>query len=379
MAFCCLPELLSDPNSVMISLYRYQIPFRQPFVTAKGTFVNREGILISFESERITSLCEAAPLPGYSSETLPDAEELLMDHLQELDHFLISGFDSTGLRNFLDSLPGIPSVQFALSAMGIDILVQSGRSTLFDLFGRNAAPQSKINTVIGSVENDQLLKEIESGYKRGFKTIKIKSVYETDRTIEKLADTLKTAVNKFPDILFRIDANQSWPMAGFPQQTELLNGLNVEYIEEPVSIKSIEDYPDIIRSSSLPVALDESISDPDNLRTALADMPETVVIIKPMVLGNIFRVHETISAQRGLLNDVVVTTALESAVGRYTVASVASISGDSERAHGLDTGRLFEKDLHSGPQVSNGVLAHNRPFRSLKLSDLDLNLITKIV
>lgn len=55
-----------------------------------GTFSNREGIIISFEYRDKTFVGEAAPLPGFSSETLEDVDRWLSNHKDSLNLYLTS-------------------------------------------------------------------------------------------------------------------------------------------------------------------------------------------------------------------------------------------------------------------------------------------------
>ena len=59
----------------MFELYSYSIPFKKPFVTGAGTFNTREGIILRYHDSQIDVVSEAAPLPGFSSESLKQVKE----------------------------------------------------------------------------------------------------------------------------------------------------------------------------------------------------------------------------------------------------------------------------------------------------------------
>ena len=54
-----------------INLYRYQLPFTQPLKFHGHTIQQREGLLLHWGS----SWSEIAPLPGFSRETLEEAQQ----------------------------------------------------------------------------------------------------------------------------------------------------------------------------------------------------------------------------------------------------------------------------------------------------------------
>ena len=54
-----------------ITLYRYQLPLTQPLTFHDQTITQREGLLLHWGS----SWSEIAPLPGFSRETLAEAEQ----------------------------------------------------------------------------------------------------------------------------------------------------------------------------------------------------------------------------------------------------------------------------------------------------------------
>ena len=358
----------------MLTLYRYRLPFHKPFVTPKGTFSEREGVLLHLNTGHSSALAEASPLPGFSDESLEDTERRLIQLKETIEPFLTSAFTFPELQRVLNSHPLPPSAQFALSSLGASTLLKSGRATFQEMFKQPFRKQVLVNAVSGISERNEIISGISAHHAQGFRTIKLKST----RDPETLVSALREVTNKFPDMTFRIDANQSWPVPEAHSIIGLFRDLNVEYIEEPIRTESISGYQDLIHESPIPIALDESLRGMDSLETALNDLPDAVLIIKPTLFGNIFRLCETISAKRSPLHRVVVTTALESAVGRSMVQSIAAITGDPDLAHGLDTGRLFKQDLFSLPDSENGVLNLSNPFTSCELPDIDQNLIQKI-
>jgi o-succinylbenzoate synthase len=360
----------------MLSLYTYRLPFRQPLITGAGAITERAGYLIHFSHNGYDSVTEASPLPGFSAETLEEIGIQLKGSKNEINSFFCSDFSTHQLKSFLSSLPQSASLQFAISYMGIELLFKRDPDQITKIFDRVPLPAIKVNAMIGSLTEKELIESIQRDYRTGIRTIKIKAPYP----IDDLAASLLKANHLFPDISYRLDANRSWPADEFEASVLKLSNLPIEYIEEPFKFVDFNNLPDNIKNSTIPIAFDESISSIPVLENALKKLPEAVLIIKPTLLGNIFQFVETIVRYRSLLNDVVVTTTIESAIGRSMVTTVASLIGDPTRAHGLLTGYLFKKDLGKGPLTENGMIQTNAEFfKKHKINDFDPGLIQKFL
>jgi o-succinylbenzoate synthase len=355
----------------MISVYKYQLPFSQPFVTAAGTFNERCGIIIHFDDGTSQSLVEASPLPGFSVENIDDVTRTLKALKSHIQNFLISNFDLTGLKQFLNSFPMEPSLSFAISYMGMDLLIQREKATLEQIFNRPIPETLSINKVIGHQNPDRLVNSIKSALDEGFTTLKFKSLWPP----ENLTLQLKKISIKYPVLRFRLDANQSWPVNWHENYDSFFSGLPIEYVEEPIKLETTYQIELLFQNSTLPIALDETLSDKTLLNFTIEKYPKAILVLKPTVVGNLFNFYETILQYRGLENNVVVTTALESAIGRKMVQNFALIIGDSNRAHGLDTGYFFEKDFLSNTAMREGRFQSDQTALSLRLYDIDTNLM----
>ena len=353
----------------MIGIFTYRLPFLKPFVTGSGEFHHREGILIRYSDNTSEVITEAAPLPGFSKESLYEVITAAKDQKESINTFLSEPFSLEELKIFLKQIPNLPSLQFALSFLGIQVLSERTQQSLFDLFEVSKPSTILVNDVLPIQELDETIRHFKTSYDKGFRTFKIKSGFPVDHLVKTLKALNETSKQ---DSTFRIDANRSWPADQISDILKKLAGFNIEYIEEPQSSTDIQSLKHVIHKSAIPIALDESINNIDHLKNLLEILPETVIIIKPSILGNIFDLFETLAHHRTHYNRIVVTTALESSIGRKSVASVASMIGASNIAHGLNTGRFFETDLSHENIISGGRLKiPTSGFYPTKIDDLN--------
>lgn len=336
----------------MISLYQYQLPFLDPLRTGAGDITSREGVLIHFQDGDLDVLAEASPLPGFSKESLESAITLMLNIKSELNTFLKNPFDLEELEQFII---GPPSVQFAISDLGKKVIQSRGELPVLHPLFQSEYRTVLVNDILGYHDPETTKHLIELSLESGFKTIKIK-VPSPDLA---LANVLRDVYEQKGDVIFRLDANQSWDDQKMNSFNKNFNNLPIEYIEEPYVLHEDEEIEKVSAVCEYPIALDESIQDLNHLTKLLKQNPNLFVIIKPMMLGNIFKIAETLSTYRSSYNRVVITSSLESAVGLETISILAASMGDNSRAHGLNSGKLFRNNLIADDDKINGVLNLN--------------------
>lgn len=341
----------------MIQLFEYELPFRSPFLTGASRFQNRNGILLHYQEDETDFIVEASPLPGFSRESFSEVKQILLNQKRFIEQFLSQKLSKKKIQNLTELKPLYPpSIQFSLSFIALSILAYRQKKTIYDLFDQKKPDLISINDVIGHGPLDTMKDQIEASIKKGFRVIKIKAPHP----IGKLSELLNSIQIDHPDIKFRIDANQSWPKSKIEHNCEKLQNVSVEYLEEPCKMESLSEIEDLQKKSSLPLAIDESISTIEELQEILDQFPDLVVIIKPMLIGNFLEIHETISQYRSCFKQIVVTTSLESKIGRSMIASTASLIGDQQMSHGLHTGHLFADDLLPDFDIEKGSIINLR-------------------
>lgn len=357
----------------MISYYHFKLPFHTPFKTGSVEYTFREGVIISFQDDTLNVLAEASPLPGFSMETTENVIADLIRSKSALDDFFKTHFTLTDLRRFLNHCNNSPSIQFAISDLGRKILTIRDMLPDNHPLSRAGANSVSVNEIIGYHDLKTVKKAILSALKKGFDTIKIKSPSPEPT----LAILLREIYTQHVNVKYRLDANRSWDADSLQTFNRFFQNLPFEYIEEPFEM--IDD-DDMARASSIcdyPIAIDESIINLKHLEKILKHHPNQYVIIKPTLLGNIFKLSETLYEHRSSYERVVVTSSLESAVGLETISFLAANLGDHTKAHGLNTGQLFPRNLIPENVIENGFIDLTHVFKSSTTMDqLDSTMLT---
>jgi O-succinylbenzoate synthase len=140
----------------------------------------------------------------------------------------------------------------------------------------------------------------------------------------------------------RVDANGGWSVEEAVTAIRALGDL--EYVEQPCA--SVDELAAVRRRVSTPIAADESIRKAeDPLRVVAADAAD-IAVVKVAPLGGMRRVLE-LAEQIPL--PIVVSSALDTAVGISAGIATATALPTLDHACGLGTGALFVDDVTAHP------------------------------
>lgn len=344
----------------MLKLYTYKLPFRQAFKTADNSYDHREGLILQYSENDLQAYGEIAPLPGFSRGNLAQVVTILQMQRTQLQSSLRDR-NTDDLFFILHNIHQFPSLSFGLDMLYTDLRSQEEGLS----FGRYVAKELKtepysipVNFTSGIRSPDEILKMINHKTKEGFDTLKLKA--GKDR--ELLEKTIQRIREEYPDLRIRLDANESWQEEEAMETLSRLSNFNIEYCEQPVT----SDRPELLKRlsdrSPVPIAADESIRNISDAKRLSEEQSAKLFIIKPMFFGRINDIIVTKQMADSHNISMVFTTALESAIGRKAVCELASVLGNENLAHGLDTGSLFLNDLSEKMVIKNGTyIPDDRP------------------
>jgi o-succinylbenzoate synthase len=300
------------PAGGRIEVRPYRLRLRHPLRTARGVYQIREGFLVFVHDGERTGSGDAAPLPEMGTESLADC-------LRELE------------RARFDVLPATPAARCAVEQALLDLEAQRAGVPLARLLERAAPLEVPASALLTAETNPALAREAQDAVSEGFGTLKLKVGLEHDAA---RAAIVREAAG--PAVKLRLDANGAWTADTALPKLRALAAFDIELCEQPT--------PDLIglQASPIPVAADEMIrADPDG-----ALERATVLVLKPMLLGGLIPALALARRAHGRGLRIVVTTALESAVGRAGAAHLAAavLALGPQPAAGIATGHLFADD-----------------------------------
>lgn len=194
----------------------------------------------------------------------------------------------------------------------------------------------------------------------GVTTAKVK-VAEPGQTLHDDVQRVAAVRELVPTV--RIDANGAWDV---PTAIEAISAIGeVEYVEQPCA--TVKELAAVRRVVNVPIAADESIRRAeDPLLVKQADAAD-IAVLKVAPLGGMRKV---LALRTALGMEVVISSALDTAIGMSASVAAAAALPTLNHACGLGTGALFETDVAPPFLPRRGVVAPRilQPFDDLPLA-----------
>jgi len=331
-----------------VEVIPYALPFKEPYVTARGSLTQREIVLLRVrDGDGVEGLGEAVPLALRGGVGLREVA-------RELE-----GWGDQGEAQAL-SAP-------ARCAVGTALMDLRGRRIgkgLGEVAGDEAV---ECNATLVAGPAAEVANEAERWAQAGFTTFKLKLGAESapvsdmrtfsrthgSRDVEQVR-AVREALG--PEVRIRVDANEAWDLETAKATLAELEPFGIELAEQPVA--GLEAMAELAASTSIPLAADESVASLEEAEEGAALGACAYTGIKLSKVGG----PEAALAIADVLS-AYVTSALDGPVGIAAAAQVALSLAETthpERlhlAHGLATQRLFTSTIASVEcEIRDGLL-----------------------
>ncbi len=294
----------------------YALPFREPYVTARGRLEQREMVLLRLRDENgLIGLGEAAPLSLRGGAGLAQVVRELEEWEKREEVYGLSA-------------PARCAVHIALQ----DLRERRRASSSSPV---DAPGPVQCNATLIAGETEAVVAEALRWANAGFTTFKMKLGAGWDDVSQVRA--VRGAVGL--DARIRIDVNASWDLETAKSNLASLETLEIELAEQPVA--TLEQMAELAEATSIPLATDESVASLDDAEQAKRKRACAYTGIKLSKVGGpeaALTIADVLPAY--------VTSALDGPVGIAAAARVAQIVG-GDLAHGLATQRLFASTIAS--------------------------------
>lgn len=330
-----------------INFQVFKLHLRQPLVTSSQTWSDRLGIIIQIiDITGRFGLGEATPLPNYeplmvTARALKKVRQLLygrqFDSLREI----------SDLVNSL-SLPAAARHGIELSLL--NLLAAHHQVKLAQLLhGDHYRSAIAVNGLIGQVAPPQAVQMAASLVNQGYGCVKLKVGDAQDLA------RVQAVRDHFPNLIIRLDANQAWTTTEAIAKLEILQSLDIEYIEQPVS--TIPDLALVKNQANVAIAADESIRTLAELQILTAHAAAQIVVLKPMIWGGILPTLAAANLAIAAGLEVVITHTLDGAIARLGALHLAAMP-EITRPCGLDANSLFttQDQLTQQNSTHDGVI-----------------------
>ena len=270
-----------------VRLGRISVPLRVPFKTALRSVSSVEDIIVEVHTDTgAVGYGEAPPTGAITGDTTGAIVGALQDHIiktvvgRDVDDFedLMLALDKCVVKN--------TSAKAAMDMALWDLYGQLYNVPVYKLLG-GSRKQIVTDITISVNDPDEMARDTLNAMERGYDTLKVKVGVNPALDVARLSAVRKAAG---PDTKIRIDANQAWQPK---EAVRLLNqmqeqGLDIEFVEQPVKAHDFEGLKYVTERSYVPVLADESVFSPADALTIMQMGAADLVHIKLMKCGGIY-------------------------------------------------------------------------------------------
>jgi L-Ala-D/L-Glu epimerase len=321
---------------------RYALPFRAPYVTARGVIEQREMVLLRLRTDTgPEGLGEAVPLALRGDDTLEETERAITEAANRLIGLDLDastedpqGFAVATMLELTAPRRLAPAAGAALESALFDVVAKASSQPLWKFLGADAPRPVECNATLTSGPPDAVAAQAAAWAEDGFATFKLKLAAGDDdvATVAAVRDALG------PEARIRVDANEAWSPGEALRALDAIEPYDIELAEQPVA--GLRGLAKLARDTRIPLAADESIvTEADAHRAAQRRACEyaTVKLSKVGGAGAARRIADVLPTY--------VSSALDGPVGIAAAGLAVQVllrdGNDPGIAHGLATQRLF--------------------------------------
>lgn len=335
---------------------KYILNFKRPSGTSRGVMTEKETFFLILEKDGKKGIGECGLLRGLSVDDRPDYEAKLQWVCDNIH---------LGENTLWENLPEFPSIQFGVET-AFRSLEAENPFLLFPSAFTATEKSIAINGLVWMGNPEFMQEQIEEKLASGFQCIKLK-IGALD--FEKELELLRFIRMKYSEnvVEIRVDANGSFSSESALDKINQLSEFKIHSIEQPIAKGQHDSMAVLTKSSPIPVALDEELTDVFSLaekERILQEIKPQYIVLKPSLVGGFRGCSEWISMAEKHGVGWWITSALESNIGLNAIAQWTYLQ-DNPMPQGLGTGALYTNNFDCPLRVSGGQLWYdkNRDWR----------------
>ena len=307
---------------------RRLLRYHSPIVTAHGTVEDRWTVLLTLvDEDGNIGMGEAAPLAGFTSDTVEAAESALRgwaaDETDDGDP------------------PASVTARAAIDSALLDLGARIAGTTVHRLLAPESPDRLAVSALATGGSPAAIATSAAAAVAAGHATVKVKvGTHGIHGDVDRVS-AVRSRIG--PDVRLRLDANGAWGVGEALRHLDRLAAFDIEFVEEPVA--GLDYLAEVRLSSPIPTAVDESARTVDDVSRAVEMGAADLVVLKPSAIGGPLEAARAAAIVRSAGLDVVVTSLMEGSVGIRAAAHLASAIGALDPAPGLATASLLAVDV----------------------------------
>ena len=343
---------------VDVKVGKIKIPLKRPFKTALRTVYFAEDIIVKLISQSgLIGFGSAASTLAITGDSLPSIISCILEELKPK----ILGVELTHIECVMSKLhSSIVNNTSALSAIDMaiyDLYAQSLNLPLYKLLGgyRNLTFTS---VTISANPPEVMVADALVALEDGFSDLKLKLGIEPAHDIERVK-AVRAAVGYHTKI--SVDANQAW---GAKESVRMIKkmenlGLNIEFVEQPVKAKQMEDLQFVTQNVDTDILADESVFSPYDAFQICKHKAANLINIKLAKSGGIYLATKILNLAESAGVECLMGCMLESQVAVTAAAHFAAAKKSIVRCDLDSPALLAENPVVGGVTLDGNILTLN--------------------
>jgi len=326
---------------------KHTLKFIKPAKTSRGSYVEKEVLLLVLENKTARYTAEVAPLSDLSVDGK-------IDLMSIIEPFLGKEYNHQSLMELLEYCNPYPSLRFGVCSL-IKKLEKQSEIWTQSPFTKKETPM-EINGLVWMNDIESMAIEAEEKVNQGFRCIKFKvGALDFDSECRMLEVFRKKHASSKVEI--RLDANGAFPDDLAKSMIKDLCRFEIHSIEQPIKTGNFDQMGKLCKEASIDIALDEELIGVELTKgkSLLKQIQPQYLVLKPTLIGGFDFCDRWVRLAQEFSIGWWSTSALEGNIGLFDIAQWVS-SYSPRLPQGLGTGSLFVENFPAKTKVENGYL-----------------------
>ncbi|MGY5859745.1 MAG: enolase C-terminal domain-like protein [Candidatus Thorarchaeota archaeon] len=299
-------------------------------------------VKISSESGAI-GVGEGCPLPFTADDDPVKIKEQIDDHLTP---FIVgkNPTDQEVYSGITDHFPNVGgTARTGVDLALYDLLGNLQREPVYNILGGLCRDYVEIAGVLGIGTPQTIAEEAVSQLDAGMKSFKIKVGLDVDQDIETLT-CVREAVGESAKI--RADANTGFSVEDALEFLKVCEGLNLEYLEQPLPVDDYEGFNHLRKSTTIPIMADESLYTFEDAQTLVKHEAVDMFGLKLIKHGGLFQTNKIADLARENDIECVVISPWETQIGVSAAVHLILSGSNFNHPHEIAPGAIKGDPFH---------------------------------
>ncbi|OZU88340.1 mandelate racemase [Virgibacillus indicus] len=231
---------------------------------------------------------EARPSHRWSYETLESAVSTIKNYFAS-NLIGLSIYELAEIHQAMDQqiasglTKGQPIAKAAVDMAVMDAIAKTNKQPLSYLWFKRPSERITLSCLISASNEKEAAEKAQKAKKEGYTGVDVKIGINPDKDLA----VINTVKEILPDAFFRVDANQAYTLKPAMRLARAMEDIGVDVFEQPLAAGDLLGHAKLRESTTVPIALDESIWTPEDTIRAIQMQACDAAVIKVTKMGGL--------------------------------------------------------------------------------------------